>query len=99
MFNLKYEIKLNDDGIPYVDLDKNQVDHPEHKFMAVEITRYLLVQLLEDNETHNELTDETAISVASAGMLLDQISDRLGKLIAGQNNALDELGLNVKDDE
>ena len=98
MFNFKYEIKTNDDGRLYVSPDKNQVDHPEHKYMAIEITRYLLFELLKDNDKNQELSDADAVEIAKSGYLLEQISDRIGKMIAEQNNAINDLGLDVKDE-
>lgn len=99
MFNFRYEIKINDQGRPYVHIDTNQVNHPEHKFMALEISRYLLMQLLKDNEETGELNEDTEIAIANAGYVLDNISDMFAKLIKEQNNALDDLGLDIKDDE
>jgi len=99
MFNLKYEIKTDEEtGRPYV-LFPDQVDHPEHKFMALEVCRYLLIGLINDNEKTKELTEATVIEVARTGHLLEQISDEVANIIVGQNNAFDELGLDVKDDE
>lgn len=98
MFNFKYEIKTNEEGRPYVAPCMDQTEHPEHKFMALEITRYLLNGLLEDNKTTKELEPESELEIARAGHLLEQISDRVGEMIIEQNNALDDLGLDIKDE-
>lgn len=99
MFNLKYEIKINDEtGRPYVSFP-NQVDHPEHKFMALEIVRYLLNGLLKDNEQFQELTQETEIEIARAGYTLEQISNEVGRIIIEQNKVLGDLGLEIKTDD
>lgn len=99
MFNFKYEIKRDDEGRPYVNISKDNIDDPEHKFMAIEITRYLLNSLLEDNQELKELEEQTIVEIVKAGHVLQQISQQIGTMISEQNNALDELGLDVKDDE
>lgn len=98
MFNLKYEI-LKEDGKMYIGFPKGEnVEHPEHKFMAIELTRYLLNGILNDNMDFQELSQETAIEIAKASHVLEQISGEVSKLIVEQNNALGELGLNIEDD-
>lgn len=98
MFNFKYEIKTNESGRLYVSPDTSQIDHPEHKFMAIEITRYLLNELLKDNQVKQELSEADVIEVAKSGYLLEQIADRFGFMISEQNNAIDDLGIDVKDE-
>jgi len=98
MFNLKYEIKTNEEtGRPYVSFP-DQVDHPEHKFMALEVVRYLLNGILIDNNSMGELTPETEIEIARSGHVLEQISDEIARIIIGQNDALGELGLDIQTD-
>jgi hypothetical protein len=99
MFNFKYEIKTNKSGRPYVEICQDQTDHPEHKFMALEITRYLLSELLKDSETYQEMSEGDIIEIAKAGHLLEQISDKIAYMISEQNNALDDLDITVQDDE
>jgi hypothetical protein len=98
MFNFKYEIKTNDDGRPYVEIDTEQTDHPEHKFMAIEITRYLLHQLLKDNEKENLMDEDDVHEIVNTAQTLGFISDQMANLIRGQNNALNDLGLDIKDE-
>lgn len=102
MFNFKYEILVNSEtGKPYVHISKDQVDHPEHKFMAVEITRYLLLQLLKDDST--ELSQDILIAIMQCSTTLEYISDNMGDLILEQNNSLEdtlgELGINIDNNE
>jgi hypothetical protein len=98
MFNFEYEIKKEEDGKIYVSPNKDQIEHPEHKFMAIEITRYLLNSMLQDNVEAQELEPQTVIEIAKAGNILEQISEKIGLMIVEQNNAMDELGLEVKDE-
>ncbi len=98
MFNFQYEIKTNEKGRPFIDIYKDQTDHPEHKFMALEITRYLLNELLKDNEKVDELSESDVVAIANSGYLLEQIADRFASMIKEQNNALGELDLDIEDE-
>ena len=101
MLNFKYEIQYHDEtGRPYINISNDEENHqPEHKFMAIELTRYLLIQLLKDNESENEMSDQEQYEVVKAEELLQYISDQMAGLIIGQNNAFDDLGLDIQDDE
>ena len=45
MRELKYDIGLNDDGNPFVDISKDYEDNPEDKFVAFELTKYILMNI------------------------------------------------------
>ena len=99
MFNLKYEITV-EDGRPYIKFPKDEnIDHPEHKFMGIELTRYLLHSMLEDNKELQELEEKTEVEIIRSLNILTQISNRIGEMLMEQNNALDELGLDIQKDE
>lgn len=42
MFEIKYEIKLNEHGRPYIDLPPDYPMIPENQFFALEMARYVL---------------------------------------------------------
>lgn len=98
MFNFMYEIKYGDDGKPYVQISKENEEHSEHKFMAIEITRYLLNSLLDDNKKIQELEPKTEMEIAKAGHVLEQISNQIGVMIKEQNDIMNDLGLDVQDE-
>lgn len=100
MFILKYEIKKdNETNRPYVEFLDDNTDYPEHKFMAMEVTRYLLNGILVDNEEMKELSEETEIEIARANHVIEQIADQIGFMINEQNSALDDLGVDIKNDD
>jgi len=98
-FTLKYEIDVNENGRPYIKFAKDNIDHPEHKFMALEISRYLLLGLLKDNEEAHDLTPQTEVEIIRAEDALRQIADELARLIKEQMDVMDDLGLDVKEDD
>jgi len=98
-FNLKYEINVDEDGKAYIGFPKDQsVNYPEHKFMTIEFTRYLLYMMLKDNETMDDLSEGTKMQMVNTINLLKDIGDQIGKMIVEQNNALDDLDYEVKDE-
>lgn len=46
-FKIEYDIKLNDEGRPYIEIGDDFSGHPEHRFFAFEITKYVLFDLIE----------------------------------------------------
>lgn len=98
MLNFKYEIKSHDDEKLYLDISKDNEELPEHKFMAIEITRYLLLGLLKDNQKMQELEKQTEIVIANASIFLEQLSAQMGVMIKEQNDVMNDLGLDVQDE-
>ena len=79
MFEIKYEIKLNDNGRPCVDLPEDYEDKPEDKFFAIEIARYFLQQIygrMKSPPYDQNTIDMTDISIR----LLGQIGDEMARI-------------------
>lgn len=93
MLNFKYEIKLNDEGRPYIDLPKDYQDTPEDKFMAIELTRYLLISILKTRE--KKLPENELKSIQSTIFNLENISDEIAILLKKQMEVLGEVELTI----
>jgi len=83
MQNFEYEIRLNDEGRPYIHLPKEFEDKPEHIFMVFEMVRYSLYDLLSKNEEKLHLKEETIKQIAEAGNTIGQISDEYANILKG----------------
>jgi len=79
MFEIKYNIKLNDIGRPYIDLPEEYEDKPEDKFFVLELTRYLFVSILNNNGDNYDVN--TKAHIENTLDLLDKVSDELALLI------------------
>jgi hypothetical protein len=99
MKKFEYEIKLTEDGKPYIHLENNKMD-AEDRFACVEITRYMIFQLIESD---NEFPEDFIKDLAIAGDMINGISGKLSNLIKGQMDALeganDLLNDNTEDEE
>ena len=95
MFKFEYEIGTNEDGRPIIIPSKDNMNSPEHKFMAIEITRSLLIQLVNDNE----LNEKIVINITEAGITLESISDQIAVMLLELNKNMNDLGLDVEDDK
>ena len=91
MHNFTYEIRLTDEGIPYIHLPEDFEQKPEHWFMIYEMARYALYDLLDKNVEKKDLTDESIIKIAEAGDTIRQISEEYGKILKGMMDSLDDL--------
>lgn len=79
MHKIEYEIQLNEDGRPYIELSVDYDDKPDDKFFVIELTRYFL-QNIYANKRH--IYDEnTIISLDNSIRLLGQISDEMAHII------------------
>ena len=94
MFEIKYNIKLNDAGRPYIELPDEYVDKPEDKFFVLELTRYLFVSILNTNGDNYDETTKAHIN--NTLDLLDKVSDEMAVLLKKQMENLGVTELTVQ---
>jgi hypothetical protein len=87
MRNIEYEIKVNEEGKPYIHLDNLNMD-VDDMFFCFEITKYRLHGILAD-ENNTFLPQEALEELALAGQIVGEISERIGKMVVDSNNLLD----------
>jgi hypothetical protein len=86
MKNFEYEIKLNDDGRPYIHIDDPKLD-VSHRFACLELTKYMLYELMKNKE---ELPEDFLKDLAIAGDMVSGISDKMANIIKGQMDAMSD---------
>lgn len=76
---LEYKIKLNDDNRPYIELLGNGGDSPEHKFACFELSRYILIGILENStkNDNNRFSDDAYNDLIITYKVLSKISDEM----------------------
>lgn len=79
MFEIKYEIGLNDEGRPYIELPDDYEQHPEDRFFMIELTRYMLQDLLKRRTP--DLDSDTVQQLDESERLLGQLGDEMAKII------------------
>lgn len=82
MFVLEYNIDLNEDGRPYVELPDDYENQPEDRFFAIEMTRYVLQDLMYRRK--DDLDDNTINHLDNAINLLGQVSDEMAAILFGE---------------
>lgn len=93
MHRFEYEIQLNEDGRPYINIPEDYKEKPEDKFMALELTCYILRKLI---ETRQENLDEQAVqSLEISFDTLYKISDEVSILIKNQMETMGEMVMEV----
>ena len=93
MHRFEYEIQLNEDGRPYINIPENYTEKPEDKFMALELTCYILRKLLETRQ--ESLDDEAIQSLEISFDTLIKISDEVGMLIKNDMETLGDMVMQV----
>lgn len=97
MRNIEYEIKLGDNGKPYVHLENLDID-VEDMFFCFEITKYRLHAILND-ENNDFLPKEALEELALAGSIVDGISQRIGNMVIEGDTLLGDIDNILNPDE
>ena len=79
MYNIEYEIGLNEQGRPYIGLPEDYEQKPEDRFFALEIARWMLVDLLKRN--NDQLDHQTVHAIDEAERLLGQLGDETAAIL------------------
>lgn len=81
MYDIKYEIGLNEQGRPCIELPKDYEQRPEDRFFTLEICRYMLQDLL--GRRTEDLDSDTVEQMDEAERLLGQLGDEVASLLYG----------------
>ncbi len=79
MYKIEYEIKLNENGRPYIYLADDYENKHEDRFFALELSRYVLQDVY--NRRSPEFNPETADKIELTVNLLGQVSDEVAHLL------------------
>jgi hypothetical protein len=88
MINIEYDVDLNESGRPCIKLSPDYEDKPEDKFLAVELTRYLIQNVF--NNKSDEYDKEAADRINICVTVLHQIGDEMAILLYEQMKVLGE---------
>ncbi len=79
MYRIEYEVKINESGRPYISLPDDYEQRPEDRFFAIEITRYILQDLLQRRKP--DLDENTVEKMGTCASLLGQIGDSVAEIL------------------
>ncbi len=94
MIKFEYQIKLNDDGRPYIDIPEDYQNKVEDQFMVLEMSRYLILSLLTNRRS--ELPENEVKALESTFDNLEVLSDELAILLKEQMEVMGEAVLHVE---
>jgi len=80
MYEIKYEISLNDDGRPCIELPEDYDQNPEDKFFALEIARYYM-QMVAANMDDNVFDQHTFRVMDESIRLIGQLGDEVAAIL------------------
>lgn len=89
MKNIEYEIKVSEDGKPYIHLDNLNMDI-EDMFFCFEIVKYRMFGILSD-ENNTFLPKEALEELALAGQIVSDLSERIGNMVIGSNDMMNDV--------
>jgi hypothetical protein len=79
MYNIEYEVKLNDYGRPYVKIPNDYIDQPEDKFFGIEITRYVLNDVF--SRRSDQMDEKTIENLKICIGILNQLGDEVALIL------------------
>lgn len=91
MRKVEYEIRYHEenDGKPYIYLENGNMDI-EDIFFCFEMVKYRMFGILNDDK--NDFLGEEALKELSLTcQITSELSDKLGEMIIGSNNTLDDI--------
>jgi hypothetical protein len=94
MYNIEYEIKLNEKGRPCIDLPQDYEHRPEDKFFAIELARYILQEVYGRRST--EFDKEAAKVIETSINLLGQIGDEMAEILWNNMKSLGDFEFILK---
>jgi hypothetical protein len=92
MFEIKYNIRLNEHDRPCIELPDDYDQNPEDKFFAIEIARYYLQLVFANMDT--KIYDQQTFDVMDESIrLLGQIGDKMAEIQYDNMRAKGELAM------
>lgn len=79
MLKIQFEIKLNEEGRPYVYLPEDYRDNPQDRFFALEISRYMLQMIYANKGTKFDEKSVQAMEITLS--TLESVSDEVAALL------------------
>ena len=88
MYKIEYDLDLNENGRPCIQLSENYEDKPEDKFFAIEISRYILNEVLlrRSAEFDKETAEKLNICLNTLGQVGDEIAALLWENMKAQGD-------------
>ena len=94
MLKFEYQIKLNDEDRPYIDIPEDYKNKTEDQFMVLEMSRYLIISLLQNRRS--ELPPNEVKALEATFDTLEVLSDELAVLMRQQMEVLGEAVLHME---
>jgi len=93
MLKIEYEIKLNEQGRPCIDLSPDYEHNPDDKFFALELSRYYLQTVY--NKMGEKYDQHTKDMMDIGIRLLGQIGDEMAELIYGDMRMMGDVAVGL----
>jgi hypothetical protein len=75
MYKIEYSVGLNEQGRPCIELPEDYEQRPEDRFFALEVTRWMLQDLL--TRRTQDLDQKTVSAMDEAERLIGQLGDEV----------------------
>jgi len=94
MYKIEYDVKLNEQGRPCIDLPQDYEHKPEDKFFAIELARYILQEVY--GRRSAEFDKEAAKVIETSINLLGQVGDEMAEILWNNMKSLGDFEFILK---
>ena len=94
MYKIEYDVKLNEQGRPCIDLQQDYEHKPEDKFFAIELARYILQEVY--GRRSAEFDKEAAKVIETSINLLGQVGDEMAEILWNNMKSLGDFEFILK---
>jgi hypothetical protein len=94
MYKIEYDVKLNEQGRPCIDLPQDYEHKPEDKFFAIELARYILQEVYGRRSV--EFDKEAAKVIETSINLLGQVGDEMAEILWNNMKSLGDFEFILK---
>ena len=79
MYKIEYNVVINENGRPCVELTEDYKQRPEDSFFIMELAKHMFTDLLVRNS--NKLDEHTVNTIEESSNLIGQLSDEIAKIL------------------
>jgi len=91
MFNIEYDIDLNENKRPYIVLPETYKNNPEDRFFSTELARYVLQDVYYRKK--DSFSEDDNNKLEQTINILGQISDEIAKILYGEMKRMGDVQL------
>jgi hypothetical protein len=93
MYNIEYDLKLDKNGFPYIEIPETSDDRIEHRFFNIAMSEYMISRSFELNK--DSFDDKTAGEMINVLKWLSELKMSLGEIVLEQMEIMGDVEMMI----